>query len=359
MRSRKFRRSEGSRVSETVDEKKAPGPLRRPPALHDVGRLAGVSHQTVSRVLNNHPMVKSETRDKVLAAISELGYRRNTAARALVTRKSAIIGVIKTASLLAPSGTLMSIEWAARDAGYFVSVASLRLEDRASLDRSLDHFMSQSAEGIVVIAPQDFAVDAVSAAAGQIPIVLVSADAPTAPNMHSVFVDQAAGAELAVSHLADLGHRNIAHVSGPTDWFDARSRITGWQESLARLGLPPGQLIHGDWTAESGYQAGMELLKTGLPDAIFAANDEMALGLLHAFRKNGVSVPGTISIVGFDNVAGSAYFDPPLTTVRQDFEALGVLAMRTLQDLLTPAGQPPLSNRIRPTLIVRESSARR
>jgi DNA-binding LacI/PurR family transcriptional regulator len=282
----------------------------RPPALHDVGQRAGVSHQTVSRVLNGHPNVRPETRDRVLAAIRDLGYRRNTAARALVTRKSAVIGVITSGSPhFGPSSTFQSVELAARDAGYFVSVASVRTQDRPSLAAMLDHFMSQAVEGIVVIAPQDFAAEAVAEAAGHVPTVVV-ADAPHLTGVVHVSFDQFAGAEMAMTHLIDRGHRSIAHIGGPADWFDAVARLEAWRSCLDLAGLPRGKLLQGDWTAASGYRAATSLLGSGLPDAIFVANDLMALGVLRAFREHGVSVPNDGSVVGFDDVDGSAYFDP-------------------------------------------------
>lgn len=348
-----------------LSDGRAAGSPARPPALHDVGRVAGVSHQTVSRVLNGHPNVRPETRARVLAAISDLGYRRNTAARTLVTRRSAIIGVITTGSPhFGPTSTFLSVEAAARDAGYFVSVASVRTQDRPSLVAMLDHLMNQSVEGIVVIAPQDFAAEAVADAAGHLPTVVI-ADAPGRASVVQVSVDQFAGAELAVGHLIDGGRRRIAHVSGPMDWFDAAARMAGWRTSLERTGLPRGPLVPGDWSAASGYRGAISLLGPDRPDAVFAANDEMALGVLRAFREHGVRVPDDVAVVGFDDVAGSAFFDPPLTTVRQEFEALGALAVRSLRDRLasgrepSPA-RPPVSasRKIRPSLVVRQSSSR-
>jgi DNA-binding LacI/PurR family transcriptional regulator len=296
----------------------------------------------------------------VLEAIARLGYRRNSAARALVTRRSATIGVISPASpLFGPASTVISVEWAAREAGYFVSLASVRMSDREGLRHGLEHFMDQAVEGIVVIAPRDLAAELIKDAAGQVPTIVV-ADCPRLPNIHSVSVDQAAGARLAVSHLVELGHRTVLHLSGPHDWFDARARTAGWRSAMRKAGLSPDRLVHGDWTAESGYAAGVALVASGLPDAIFAANDEMALGLLRAFRQHGIAVPGEVSVVGFDDIAGSAFYDPPLTTVRQDFTALGLLAMRNLQRWLGGA-RPGISSRhtIKPTLIVRSSSAAR
>ena len=329
----------------------------RPPAMHDVALLAGVSHQTVSRVLNDHPNVKPETRQRVQTAIAELGYRRNIAARTLVTRRTDIIGIITNSSpLFGPSSTLLAVERAARDAGYFVSVASMRVPDRAGLEKSLDHFLSQSVDGVVVIAPQDSGAEAVSALAGRLPIVVIAADDPDLPNMRTVAVDQVAGARLAVGHLAELGHRRIAHVSGPLDWYEARSRIQGWREALDEAGLRPGRLIHGDWTPARGYRIGLDLIAEGLPDAVFAGNDEMALGMLHAFRQHGISAPADISVVGFDDVTTAAYYSPPLTTVRQDFIALGELALAQLKTMLVGGHHDDQRRSIMPELIVREST---
>jgi DNA-binding LacI/PurR family transcriptional regulator len=348
------RRRDSSVFSDPSDDAAA---AARPPGLHDVGRMAGVSHQTVSRVLNNQPNVKPETRQRVLDAISTLGYRRNSAARALATRRSGIIGILTTASpLFGPTSTLLAVEWAARDAGYFVSVAGVPVQDIPSIEGSLDRFLSQSVEGVVVIAPQDFAAEALSSLADSIPTVLIADSSATLGKTRSVSVDQAAGAAMAVAHLVEVGYRSVAHIAGPEDWFDARARIDGWRRGIAAHGLPTLPIIYGDWSAASGYRAACSLMKSGLPEAVFAANDGMALGMLRAFRERGVKVPADLSIVGFDDVLGAAYYDPPLTTVRQDFEALGTLAVRTLQETLDNRAPQAEYLKIKPRLVVRMSS---
>jgi DNA-binding LacI/PurR family transcriptional regulator len=329
---------------------------RRAPGMQDVARRAGVSHQTVSRVINSHPHVSAATKERVQQAISELGYRRNSAARALVTSRSGTIGVALLGSaLFGPASTLLSVETAARRAGYFVSMVSLRATDIDSLSASFEHFMDQAVEGIIVIAPQVNVLDAAQAVAINVPLVVIASDLPKRLGLHRLSVDQYAGARMAVRHLAELGHHNIAHLAGPSDWFDARARVRGWRAELTKQQLPTTKVLHGDWSAESGYNIGLRLLDQHLPDAVFAANDQMALGLIRALTEAGVPVPQGISVVGFDDVEGAAYFNPPLTTIRQDFEALGEqcidLLVRVLATEYTPAPKP-----ITPTLIVRGST---
>lgn len=328
----------------------------RPPGMHDVARQVGVSHQTVSRVVNGHPNVRPETRERVMAAISELGYRRNTAARALVTRRSGVVGIVTTGSgLFGPASTLLAVESAARDAGFFVSVSSLRAADASDIAVNLEHFLDQGAEGVVVIAPWDEVAEAAGGFAVQLPVVLVAADAPVMPGFHSLSVDQEAGARMAVQHLLGLGHRRILHVSGPADWFDARARTRGYTRELLDAGLEPMEVVAGDWSAESGYAIGRKLKRSALPDAVFLANDMMALGFLRAMREKKIDVPGDISVVGFDDVLGSAFFDPPLTTIRQDFERLGQECLAVLGRVLNGSPDPD-SDPLPPELVVRAST---
>ncbi|WP_369824477.1 LacI family DNA-binding transcriptional regulator [Cellulosimicrobium sp. CUA-896] len=323
-----------------------PSPRTRPPAMSDVARLAGVSHQTVSRVLNDHPSVRPETRDRVLDAITTLGYRRNSAARALVTMRSATVGVVTTGSALyGPTSTLIAVEEAAREQGYFVSVATIRRYDAATMHRVLEHFMDQGVEGIVVIAPQTDVAAAVDSFRAPVPVIMIAArdhpggdedDAagagPVAPgtplgSILPIAVDQRLGARLAAEHLLGLGHATVLHVSGPLDWFDARERETGWRAALEDADAPVPEPVRGDWSSDRGYAVGRELaeaVRSGAgPTAVFAGNDQLALGLLRAFWESGVRVPDDVSVVGFDDIAGAGHFIPPLTTVRQPFGALG------------------------------------
>ena len=328
---------------------------QRPPAMSDVAALAGVSHQTVSRVLNEHPSVLPATRQRVLDAIAQLGYRRNLAARALVTRRSGTVGVLSSGSaLFGPTSTLVAIERAAREAGLFVSVAMLPRWDAADVAGVLEHFMAEGVDGVVVIAAHDEAVEAVRAFGTPVPVVMVGPVRLPAP-LRSVAVDQYAGGRLAVRHLLDLGHREVAHLAGPTDWLDARRRVEGWRDELAAAGLDPGDPIPGDWSADRGYAVGRALVAGRLPTAVFAANDQLALGLLRAFAEAGVRVPDEVSVVGFDDVDGSANFFPPLTTVRQEFSALGERCVTAL--LAAIAGEDAgVSGLIAPRVVVRASS---
>ncbi len=323
--------------------------------MSDVARVAGVSHQTVSRVLNAHPSVRPETRDRVLAAITELGYRRNTAARALVTRRSGTIGVVTSGSaLFGPTSPLIAVEGAARDAGLFVSLATLPRWETAGVRDVLEHFLSQGVDGIVVVAAHDDAVAAVRASDAGVPVVMVGPRPGHHEELRAVAVDQYAGARMATRHLLDLGHRHVLHLAGPTDWLDARSRVEGWRDELLAAGIEPGAPVPGTWHAGHGYDAGRELVRRGLPTAVFAANDQLALGLLHALAEAGVRVPDEISVVGFDDVDGAAHFVPPLTTVRQGFRELGTRCLRMLLELI--GGGDPGADTVRPELVVRQSS---
>ncbi len=349
-----------------------PSPRTRPPAMSDVARLAGVSHQTVSRVLNDHPSVRPETRERVLDAIATLGYRRNSAARALVTMRSGTIGVVTTGSALyGPTSTLIAVEEAAREQGYFVSVATIRRYDADTMHRVLEHFMDQGVEGIVVIAPQTDVAAAVDSFKAPVPVIMIAArdhpgEAPDAETPHearagsilAIAVDQRLGARTATEHLLGLGHRTVLHLSGPLDWFDARERETGWRAALEEHGAPVPDPVRGDWSSDRGYAVGKELadaVRAGDgPTAVFAGNDQLALGLLRAFWERGVRVPSDVSVVGFDDVAGAGHFIPPLTTVRQPFGTLGRRCMAMMIDALAGATVRPVS--IPPELMVREST---
>ncbi|AEG43569.1 LacI family DNA-binding transcriptional regulator [Isoptericola variabilis] len=336
----------------------------RRPSMADVAAVAGVSHQTVSRVLNAHPSVRGETRERVLQAIESLGYRRNSAARALATARSATLGVVTTGSaLFGPTSTLVAVEGAARDEGYFVSVATLRTYDAAAMHEALEHFMAQGVEGIVVIAPQDDVAAAVESFRAPVPVVVVAAledaeSAPGGPATLSLAVDQRSGARLATDHLLDLGHHDVVHVAGPQDWFDARERAAGWREALEARGVTPTRPRVCSWSADDGYAAGRDLAEAvGAgegPTAVLAGNDQLALGILRALWERGLDVPGDVSVVGFDDVAGAAYFVPPLTTVRQPFARLGARAVAMVLAALAGGDVPP--ERIAPELVVRSST---
>jgi DNA-binding LacI/PurR family transcriptional regulator len=331
----------------------------RPPGLYDVARLAGVSHQTVSRVINSHPSVREETRRRVQQAITELGYRRNVAARALVTRRSNTIGVITSVSpFWGPSSTLIGVERAARDAGFYLSVAGLHSIEPDAVKGVLGHFIDQGVEGIVVIAPEAAHAHMAEPFITDLPVVMVAAGAEPAPGVQITAIDQERGARLATRHLIELGHRRIGHIAGPEPWFDAAARLKGWRAELAESGLRPGPLVAGDWTAASGRRIGTQWVRRKrLPSAVFVANDLMALGFVRAMHDAEINVPDDVSIVGFDDMPGADHFLPGLTTVRQDLDTLGRQCIEILLAALNEThGEFPL---VEPTLIVRESATRR
>lgn len=330
---------------------------RRPPSIRDVARLADVSHQTVSRVLNNHPSIRPETRDRVVEAMETLNYRPNRAARALVTSRSQTLGILAASSAMyGPASSIASIESAARARGYWVNTANIDATDPQSITDGLAHLMAQSVEGLVVIAPQVRVVRALAAQRLDIPYVtLQSTDVD--PD-HTLSVDQIAGARLATKHLISLGHRSIYHIAGPQDWIEAEARMRGFLEEMGANDMPVTPPILGDWTANFGYYAGRELLGVRDFTAIFAANDQMALGLIHAIRDEGLDVPRDISIVGFDDIPEAAHFWPPLTTVRQDFAELGRRAVDLLLGPDRDADAPRATTTIAPELVVRASTGR-
>ncbi|WP_275777696.1 LacI family DNA-binding transcriptional regulator [Paenarthrobacter sp. Y-19] len=298
--------------------------------MGDVAKMAGVSHQTVSRVLNNHPNVSHNTRQRVEAAIARLGYRRNTAARSLVTRRSRTIGVLACETgQFGPANTLLGVEQAGREAGYFVSIANLREVTSHSINDAMGHFRSQSVDGIVILVPHPDVLAALHDVSVPVPIVAVGAGAGN--QLTGASLNQRLGARLAVEHLIGLGHRSIAHISGPTHWIDAAERIEGWREAMDTAGLEASVLLQGAWDAASGYQAGRELIDHDSVTAVFVANDQMAVGVLRALQEAGRHVPGDISVVGYDDQPEAGFFMPPLTTIKQDFEELG---RKTMEEML-------------------------
>jgi len=323
--------------------------------MADVARHAGVSHQTVSRVLNGHPNVRAETRADVLAAIRVLGYRPNAAARTLVTGRTNVLGVISfDTTLYGPATMLYGIERAAHP-GYTVAVASLPGYDRRSLPQAVERFLGQGVDGIIVIAPENSAVEALTELAADTPLVAVGCGIH-AP-LPSVAIDNVAGAAQATRHLLDLGHKTVHHVAGPESWLDAQERADGWRKALEAAGAPEPEVLRGDWSPRSGYETGHRLAAMPEVTAVLCGNDSMALGLLRALAERGRQVPADVSVVGFDDVPEAAFFLPPLTTVRQDLGELGRRALHLLMDRI--AGelrtQPRLP--IAPELIVRASSA--
>ncbi|AWB89918.1 LacI family DNA-binding transcriptional regulator [Homoserinimonas hongtaonis] len=324
--------------------------------IFDVARLAGVSHQTVSRVVNDLPNVRPATRKRVEDAIRQLRYRPSTNARALVTRRSRMIGVITTGNPdYGPSSTLQAFTEASRGARYNVSITSMLEADPVSMRAAVETLLSQSIEAMVLIAAHRGALDSIQGL--DIGVPLVAVDSSSRPGFHSVSIDQFHGARLATQHLIDLGHRSIVHLAGPSHSMDASERERGWRAALSAAGLVARAPLEGDWSPHSGYELGSALAAAGDFTAMVCGNDQMALGAMFALRERGIRVPEDVSIVGFDDIPESAFFTPPLTTVHQDFAGLGSDIMARLLDLLHEDDVPDALPQRVPTLVSRESTA--
>jgi DNA-binding LacI/PurR family transcriptional regulator len=324
------------------------------PVMADVARLAGVSHQTVSRVLNGHPNVRAQTRADVLAAIRELGYRPNAAARTLVTGRTHALGVISfDTTLYGPASMLYGIERAAHPQ-YSVAIASLPAFDGRSMQEAVDRLLGQGIDGIIVIASEMPVLEALADVRADVPLVGVGCG--TRAPLDSVAIDNVAGALQVTRYLLDLGHRTVHYVAGPDSTVDARERAEGWAQALRAAGAPEPEIMRGDWSARSGYEVGHRLAAMPGVTGVFCANDQMALGLLRALAEHGRQVPSDVSVVGFDDIPESAFFLPPLTTVRQDFGELGRQALRLLLDRICGQDVPPTRLPLAPELIVRASA---
>ncbi|MBN1172510.1 MAG: LacI family DNA-binding transcriptional regulator [Micromonosporaceae bacterium] len=323
--------------------------------MRDVAKLAGVSHQTVSRVLNEHANVRPETRDRVLDAMRHLDYQRNTAARALVTRKSQTLGLITfDTTLVGPASMVYGIERAARDAGYFVSIVSVRTLERGTVLDAIKRLREQAVEGIIAVAPEDTAVAALSRVPENLPIVGVGVG--RSEDVCMVGVDNRTGARQAIDHLLSLGHRTIAHIGGPPTWPEAKEREAGWREALHAAGIIAPEPTAGDWSARSGYEAGLALARERSVTAVFCANDQTAIGLLSALYRAGLKVPQDVSVVGFDDIPEAPYLYPPLTTVRQDFSAVGRQSFELLLQQINTRTRSTERMALDPELILREST---
>ncbi|MCD5345158.1 LacI family DNA-binding transcriptional regulator [Agromyces sp. H3Y2-19a] len=323
--------------------------------IREVAALAGVSHMTVSRVLNGHPGIRPSTRQRVLDVVRELDFKPNSAARALATQRTQRIGVIVDSAVeFGPTSTLRGLELAARSSGY--SVTSVAMQDDANLtpEAAVGHLIAEGVDALCVVAPRSSSVTALRSISIDVPVLVVKAAKD--PTFLTVSVDQQLGTMLAVDHLVSLGHRDILHLAGPLDWLDARGRERAFHTRIEEWGLKARPIVVGDWTADFGYEyaAGLK----GVPDytAMFVANDEMALGVVHGFHDRGIRVPDDVSVVGFDDLPFSRHFIPPLTTVRQDFHALGTKAMEVLRAALE-GREIPQRSKIASELVVRSSTA--
>lgn len=333
----------------------------RSPSMRDVAQLAGVSAQTVSRVLSDHPNVQPATRQSVKEAARSLGYRRNATARALVTGRSNMIGVITLSTSSYSRMTLIvGIEREAAARGYSVTFVSITNLSARSLEEGLSRLVAQGVDGIITAIPLQDSTAEVDNLLQEVPSVAI--DSPLPAGEQAVTFDQAQAARLAVEHLIACGHTNIWHVAGPKDWIESETRIAGWRDALEAANLPVPPELFGDWSAESGYRSGLILGRMPEVTAVFVASDEMAFGLIAAVKELGRRVPEDISVVGIDDIELAQYCAPPLTTVRQPLEEIGRQAVRQLDSELSEHGDTQFSSQagpIVPELILRSSTAKR
>ncbi|WP_306955195.1 LacI family DNA-binding transcriptional regulator [Streptomyces sp. B4I13] len=364
----------------------------------DVARLAGVSQKTVSRVFNDEQYVSAEVRRRVLEAAEELGYRRNNAARALASGRTRAIGVVTLGTALyGPASLLMGVERAVRDTGYALRVVNTVEGDPAGVAGAVGSLLDQGVDGIVISEPIDergradtqdpqdtqatqdtqapqSRQDRQDAAdegrrrqeAGgstrlrvDVPVLVLGAPSPVvAPSVLTAGHGADRMARVATEHLLRLGHVTVHHLAGPQRWYAARDRLEGWRTALMTHGASVPPVIEGDWSAASGYAAGRALAADGDVTAVFAANDDMAIGLIRALTEAGLRVPQDVSVVGFDDIPVAAFVTPPLTTVPQPFDAVAQEGLRRLVHVIENPEAPPLPASDPPAdLVVRASTA--
>ena len=312
-----------------------------------VAAHAGVSGQTVSRVVNQSPRVDPVTRARVEKAMAELGYRPHPAARALRTGRSQTIGlVVTTLATVGNSRMLQATAEAAEERGYALTVVTA--SGAAGVSRAFDRLSDQGVDGAIVL---NEASALIPESAGADGLRLVVVDAPGELGLRGVHSDHAGGAAAATARLLSLGHRTVHHLAGPTGSFATAERERGWRDTLVARGVQPPALVRGDWSAESGHAAAAALAEAS---AVFCANDQMALGLLRALAESGRHVPDDVSVIGFDDLPDAANYRPPLTTIRQDFAAL---AHRAVAELVADIqGDPRADSDVIPTELVERSS---
>lgn len=323
------------------------------PTLYDVAREANVSYQTVSRVINDKAHVSEETRERVQKAIKTLGFRPNRAAQIMQTEQSDTIEVV----LFYSGFNLFLYEMAriVQQLGYHFVISAITDADFAG---TLESAASRFVDGLIIVPDTRLRGDyeELKALTGGIPFIQVGA--PLGASVPSVIYDQVQGARLATQHLIDLGHQNIAEISGPLRNQDGYDRHNSWMATLREAGLEVGVSIESDFTIDGGYQAMRHLLETGAEfTGVFIANDSMAFGAHTAIREYGLRVPDDISIVSFDDIPESAHFVPGLTTVRQDFNLLGRMAVEYLVELIENPHTAIHQRVLQPKLIIRESTA--
>jgi LacI family transcriptional regulator, lactose operon repressor len=330
--------------------------------IREIARMCGVSMQTVSRVINNRPDVSPATREAVEAAIAAVGFQPSAVARSLVQRRSQTLGVIATGlGLFGVAQTLNGITEESQSSDYALLLMELASEDVDGVAPAIDFLVGHRVEGLIIFAPPNVGTNMATMQAAfptaRLPIVMLKSEPST--EVSTIAVDNRGGARIATEHLLALGRTRIGHIGGPPSWRESRDRADGWRTALAEAGVDPGPMAVGTWSAASGETAFLELLARAPDlDGLFAANDQMALGMLHAAHERGIRVPDQIAVVGFDGLVEGAHFTPSLTTIVQPLHELGKLAVRELLSTINDDdGHPEVRTLMLATeLLVRDSA---
>ena len=322
--------------------------------------MCGVSTQTVSRVINKRPDVSPRTRQAVEAAIAAVGFQPSEVARSLVQRRSQMLGVVAAGlRYFGVAQTLNGITEESEASGYALLLKELASSDTVEIMPVIEFLIAHRVEGIIFAAP-DIGANIPKLReqlpAGSPPIIFLKAE--PSPDFSTISIDNYSGARQATAHLASLGRRRIGHIGGPVGWHEAKDRQAGWRDALRDAGLEPGPVRAGNWSSASGAAVFEELLSLDPElDGVFAANDQMALGLLHVAHRRGIAVPGDIAVVGFDGLDEGAEFTPSLTTVSQPLRELGKLAVRELLVAVDETDRAPVrALTLAPDLVLRESA---
>jgi LacI family transcriptional regulator len=334
--------------------------------ISQVAKEAGVSSQTVSRVINNRQEITPETRQHVQEVIKRLGYQPNAIARSLIQRRTHILGVVTSGlEYYGPSHILIGVEQGANQAGLSIHLNLIHKPESEDIGSIVNGLISRQVEGIIWAVPEiDDNRSWFRENLPQLSIPVVFLSTQPRENLNVVEIDNRYGAYLATQHLLEKGYRKIGLISGPISWWAASERRRGWQDALRDAGIPFGEdcVVEGNWSAESG-ERGLHALLQKFPEvqAVFACNDQMALGLMRAARRLGKRIPEELAVVGFDDIPESAFYHPPLTTIRQGLYELGRVAVQTFiklrqadqRDDLSPAAQTVM---LQPQLVIREST---
>jgi DNA-binding LacI/PurR family transcriptional regulator len=326
------------------------------PTLFDVAKLAGVSYQTVSRVINDHPYVSKETRRRVNHAIVTLGYRPNKAATKLASKSSKIIATILYGVWFPGMAEIaLNVELAAKTSGFDVILINIT-EPNKQLVEALENVKAWAVDGIISIVPvEGLPFEDVHKISANTPVVQI--DSQRSPDVPSVIIDETYGTQQMVEHLIQLGHTDFCEITGPLDWFSAQVRHEACVKTFRAHCMEPPSFVEANWTVSGGYRAARRILETGCPfSAIISANDSMAFGAIRALHEAGLAVPQDVSVVGFDDIPEAAYFFPPLTTVRRNLVQLGIAGFETLLQMMDDPEAPVQQKVLLPRLVFREST---